>query len=98
MPPEQMMDFAKVLPSADLYSSAATLYYLITGQFIYDQISGEGVNPVDLLLEVPPVPIRQRRPDVPESLAKVLHRCLARDPKERYPNAAAMRQALRPFC
>ncbi len=37
MPPEQMLDFKTVLPSADLYSTAATLYYLISGQFIYDQ-------------------------------------------------------------
>ncbi|CAN5843264.1 hypothetical protein BH23PLA1_BH23PLA1_08490 [soil metagenome] len=98
MPPEQMIDFAKVLPSADLYSTAATLYYLITGQFIYDQITGEGADPIRLLLEESPVPIRQRRPDVPAALAEVLHHCLDRDPEKRYPDAAAMRQVLRPFC
>ena len=37
MPPEQVLDFKKVLPSGDLYATAATLYYLISGQFIYDQ-------------------------------------------------------------
>jgi serine/threonine-protein kinase len=51
-----------------------------------------------MLLEEPPVPIRKRRADVPSGLAAVLERCLARDPKDRYPTATDVRQALRPFC
>ncbi|MDR3635798.1 MAG: serine/threonine-protein kinase [Isosphaeraceae bacterium] len=97
MPPEQMLDFKTVTPSADLYATAATLYYLISGQFIYDQI-GDGGDLIRTLLEEPPVPVQNRRADVPAGLAAVLQKCLARDPKDRYPTAAAMRQALRPFC
>ncbi len=97
MPPEQMLDFKKVLPSADLYSTAATLYYLITGQFLYDEI-GEGGDLIRVLLEQHPVPLDHRRPEVPAGLAAVLERCLARDPADRYPSATAMREALRPFC
>ncbi|WP_256386186.1 hypothetical protein [Singulisphaera sp. GP187] len=44
------------------------------------------------------MPVRKRRPDIPAALAAVLQKCLARDPKDRYPTASAMRQALRPFC
>ncbi len=97
MPPEQMLDFKTVTPSADLYATAATLYYLISGQFIYDQIN-DGGDLIRTLLEEPPVPIQKRRADVPQGLAAVLQKCLARDPKDRYPTAAAMRQAIRPFC
>ncbi|WP_020467408.1 FHA domain-containing serine/threonine-protein kinase [Singulisphaera acidiphila] len=97
MPPEQMLDFKTVLPSGDLYASAATLYYLLTSQFIYDQVA-EGGDLIRTLLEEPPVPVRKRRPDIPAALAAVLQKCLARDPKDRYPTASAMRQALRPFC
>ncbi len=64
MPPEQMLDFKTVLPSADLYATAATLYYLLSGQFIYDQVD-EGGDLIRTLLEEPPVPIREppaRRP------------------------------------
>jgi serine/threonine-protein kinase len=96
MPPEQMLDFKTVLPSGDLYSTAATLYFLITGNYLYDQI--DGVDPVRTLLEEPPVPITARRRDVSPALGDVLERCLARDPKERYPDATSMRDALRPFC
>lgn len=97
MPPEQMLDFKTVTPSADLYATAATLYYLISGQFIYNQVT-DGGDLIRTLLEEPPVPIEERRPDVPAGLAGVLKKCLSRDPNERYPTAAAVRQALRPFC
>ncbi|WZO98701.1 FHA domain-containing serine/threonine-protein kinase [Isosphaeraceae bacterium EP7] len=97
MPPEQMLDFKTVLPSGDLYSTAATLYFLISGQFIYDQ-GPEGMDPIKMLLEEKPVPIRVRRPEVPVELERVLDKCLAREPSERYPTAAEMRTALRPFC
>lgn len=97
MPPEQMLDFKTVLPSGDLYATAATLYYLISGQFIYDQIN-DGGDLIRTLLEEPPIPIRNRRPEVPEGLANVLSKCLAREPSERYPTAADMRKALRIYC
>lgn len=97
MPPEQMLDFKTVKPSGDLYATMATLYFLLTGQFIHDDV-GEGIDIVELVLEQPPVPIRQRRPEIPPALAAVIDRGLSRDPADRFPSASALRQALRPFC
>jgi eukaryotic-like serine/threonine-protein kinase len=97
MPPEQMLDFKTVTPAGDLYATAATLYYLIAGTFIYDQ-AADGGDLIRTLLEEHPVPIQERRPEVPSGLAAVLEKCLARDPSDRYPTATALRQALRPFC
>ena len=97
MPPEQMLDFKTVLPSGDLYATAATLYYLLTCQFIYDQVA-DGGDLIRALLEEHPVPIQKRRSDIPAGLARVLAKCLSREPNDRYPTAASMRQALRPFC
>ncbi len=97
MPPEQMLDFKTVLPSGDLYATAATLYYLLTCQFIYDQV-GDGADLIRALLEEHPVPIQKRRSDIPAGLSRVLAKCLSREPNDRYPTAASMRQALRPFC
>ena len=57
MPPEQMLDFKKVQPSGDLYSTAATLYYLLAGQYIYDQPAEGGGDLIRMLLEEKPVPI-----------------------------------------
>ena len=36
--------------------------------------------------------------DVAEFFADVIAKCLARDPKARFPDAASMRRALKPFC
>jgi serine/threonine-protein kinase len=97
MPPEQMRDFKTVTPLADLYATAATLYYVLTHKYVYDDVDG-GDDLDRVLWEEPPIPIHERRPDVPAGLAAIIQRCLARDPKERYPHAASMRDALKPFC
>lgn len=46
-----------------------------------------------ILLEYP-VPIRDRRPALPDGLAGIIHRELARDPQARYTNVREMRRAL----
>jgi hypothetical protein len=97
MPPEQMLDFKTVTPLADLYATAATMYYLLSCQYMYDEPGGGG-DLIRMLLEEVPVPIRIRRPDVGPELAEVIGKCLARDPKDRYPDATSMRRALKPFC
>ena len=97
MPPEQMLDFKTVTPAGDLYATAATLYYLLTCKFVYDDVN-EGGDLIRMLLEDPPVPIRDRRKDIPAGLAGVLEKCLARDPKDRFATAKELRLALRPYC
>ena len=97
MPPEQMLHFKTVTPLADLYATAATLYYLLTCKYIFDKPAGGG-GLIRMLLEEQPVPIRTRRPDVPQPLAMVIEQCLARDPVERLTDANSMRRGLKPFC
>jgi len=96
MPPEQMTDFKTVRPQADLYAAAATIYYLLAGEFIYDVPPGDDV--IMKLLKQSPIPLLERRPDVPAGLDAVIMRCLAREPDARFPDARTMRRALKPFC
>jgi len=96
MPPEQMIDFKTVKPSADLYASAATLYYLISGTFVFEADS-DTEDMIQMLLDHRIVPLSRRRPDVPEGLSQLLDRCLARQPDDRLPTASAMRAALKAF-
>ncbi len=96
MAPEQINDLRATKPSADQYSAAATLYNLLTDRFIYDFPKKLHAKIMKILLE-DPVPIRDRRPDLPEGLAAIIHRALARDPQARYPNVREMRRALLPF-
>jgi serine/threonine-protein kinase len=94
--PEQITRFREARPAADQYATAATLYNLLTGCYVHDF----GKSPRDwlpLILQVDPVPIRSRRSDVPEGLAEVIHRALARDPAARFRNVKELQQALEPF-
>lgn len=96
MPPEQITHFREAKPPADLYAAGATLYFLLTGQRIYD-FPRNVEKQLLMILQDDPVPIRSRRPDVPEGLAEAIGRAVRRDPKERFPDAAAMRAALAPW-
>jgi serine/threonine-protein kinase len=96
MPPEQITHFRDVLPTADQFSAAATLYTLLTGKFIRD-LSGPLANKVDQVLSQEPVPIRERQPDLPEELAQVIHRALESEPDQRFPNVTEFRRALKAF-
>jgi serine/threonine-protein kinase len=96
MPPEQVLDFRSVKPAADQYAAAATLYHLLTAKVLFDGV----VNAADLFLRIlqkDPVPLRQRRPDVPEAVAAAVHRALARKPEGRFADVGTLRQILLPF-
>ena len=96
MPPEQITHFREVKPPADLYAVGATLYNLLTGQRMFDS-PGRTDQLVSWILLHEPVPIRDRRPDLPADLAAVIHRSLAKVPGDRFADAASMRVALAPF-
>jgi serine/threonine protein kinase len=96
MPPEQVTHFRRAKPPADQYSAAATLYNLLTGRYLFDFELAPGRG-VALVLQEKPVPIRQRRPELPEELAAIIHRALAKDPEGRFADVRAFRAALTPF-
>ena len=96
MAPERINDLRAAKPPADQYSAAATLYNFLTDHYIYDFPKKLHAKIMKILLE-DPVPILARRPDLPEGLAAIIHRALARDPQARYPSVREMRRALLPF-
>jgi pSer/pThr/pTyr-binding forkhead associated (FHA) protein len=93
MPPEQVLDFRSVKPAADQYAAAATLYHLLTGQPLYDGARDSTALLLRVLQEEP-VPLWQRRPELPEGLAAVVGRALARKPEQRFPDVEALRREL----
>lgn len=96
MPPEQMIDFKTVKPSADLYATAATIYFLISGMYVFDS-EDSSPDMIQLLLDHKIVPLAERRDDVPQELSQLIEKCLARHPNDRLPTATAMRNALKAF-
>jgi serine/threonine-protein kinase len=94
MAPEQLLNARLADPRSDLYSVAATMYRLLTGHHLWNP-KPDLRDPLLLILHEDPVPIRQRRPDIPQGLAWVIHKALSRDPKHRFADAEMMRQAMR---
>jgi serine/threonine-protein kinase len=96
MAPEQVTAYREVRPPADLYAAAATLYNLLTGHVPHDPAASVHEQLQQLLYD-DPVPIQKRRADLPDELAAVIHRGLAREPRRRFADACSFRRALQPF-
>ena len=80
---------------ADIYSVGATLFTLLTNRAPF-----EGENAVQVVAHAvnqKPKPLTEFRKDVPPGLARVVVRCLAKEPEERYADYRALRNALLPF-
>jgi serine/threonine protein kinase len=93
--PEQARDSHAVDIRADIYSLGGTLYFLLTGKTPLDKL---GIDPA-LLGQVgfSPRPIRTIRRDVPEALAEVIARMMARGPENRYQTPNEVADALAPW-
>jgi serine/threonine-protein kinase len=94
MAPEQAMAKGDAIDAqSDVWSVGATLFTLLSGQFVHG-----GDNATQLLISAataPAPPLASVAPDVPPALASVIDRALAFDKAQRWPSAAAMREALR---
>jgi serine/threonine-protein kinase len=93
MAPEQITNYRETKPSTDQYAATATLYHLLTNQYIFDfpnTINGK----FQMILQEDPVPIQERRNEIPDKLAAIIHRGLRRNPDERFANVTEMREAL----
>lgn len=94
MPPEQFR--GEVLDRrADVYALGIVLYELLTGQRPF-QASTEASIMRAVLFD-PLVPLRTRRPELPEALGQILDRALAKEREERYPDCHALHEDLERF-
>jgi serine/threonine-protein kinase len=92
--PEQLEGGA-VDERADVYALGLVLYEMLTGTTPFGADTEIGTA-VARLTTAPPR-LGDVRAGIPPGLAHVAERAMARDPQDRWPNAAAMRDALTPF-
>ncbi|HXF95270.1 MAG TPA: serine/threonine-protein kinase [Gemmatimonadales bacterium] len=77
---------------ADLYALGVTLYQAATGEVPFR--SHDWFELARLHVEAPPSPPRQRRPELSKRFERVVLKCLAKHPDDRYPDATALRRDL----
>jgi eukaryotic-like serine/threonine-protein kinase len=92
MAPEQARGKKEVDPRADLFSLGAVLYEMITERVPFE---GESFSEViyALATEIPP-PIKQLRPEAPQSLSDLVDYLLAKKPEDRPISAEKVYEAL----
>ena len=92
MAPEQAEDSKRADARADLYSLGCTLYYLLSGNPVY-----EGTTVIERLLahrEQPIPSLSTDVQDIPPILDAIFRTMVAKDPDDRYPSLAAAIAAL----
>ncbi len=93
--PEQTLDAANADIRADVYSLGCTLYYLLTGA---PPFKGRSLYEVlQAHQSMVATPLNLVRPEVPEELAAVVRKMMAKDPAQRYQTPMALVQALAAF-
>jgi len=92
MSPEQAAGDRAIDGRTDLYALGVVAYQMLTGQPPFSAAS----TPAILVkhLSERPIPVEQRRADVPRELSRIVMLLLEKDPAARFPTAEAMVMAL----
>jgi len=95
MSPEQMSSTRSVDMRTDIWALGVILYETLTGRVPFEaetmpQLCG-------MILQDPPRPLYELRPDLPQALQHVVLRCLEKNRERRWSNVAEFAHALAPF-
>ncbi len=78
---------------SDLYALGSTMFKLLTGEAAFVRKGDESIVPALTRIKDEPVPdLRQR--GIPDAVARVVERAMAKDPAQRFASAAEMGRAL----
>jgi serine/threonine protein kinase len=92
MSPEQSLGERELDGRSDVYSLGVVGYQILAGELPFKASN----TPAMMMKHVStiPLPVRERRPDTPAPLAAAIDRALAKRPDDRWPSAAAFRDAI----
>ena len=93
MPKEQLTNFKFVKPVSDVFSMAATLYFMLTKETPRDIVTGQSAAEAVMRGQI--IPIKKRDSGIPQGIADVIDQALASNAKDRYQTGAEFRDALK---
>ena len=83
-------------PAADIYAVGIIMYEMLTGEVPF--ADDDPTRVLEMQLRQTPRPVAEARGDtVPDALAAIIHKALAKDPRDRYATVEQMRAELRVF-
>lgn len=98
MAPEQFADAENVTRLADVYAFGCCFYEAIAGHRVFTIRASTPLEHVTRARELhdtqDPAPLQECREDCPASLSRIIMRCLAKDPGDRWPDFAVLREQL----
>ena len=99
MSPEQVHGERDVDHAADLYGLGATLYRLVAGRPVFHGAKHDTTfRKLSAIIGEDPVPVQSLQPQVPDPLAELISRMIAKDPQDRPKQATEVARLLEPFC
>src|SRR5690606_10544678 len=93
--PEQSINSYKVDHRADIYSLGCTLYFALAGRPPFP--SDSAIDKIRAHRELRPEFIHEVRKDVPQRVAAIVHKMMAKRPENRIQTAADVAKLLEPF-
>jgi serine/threonine protein kinase len=96
MAPETITNPEQIRPISDIYSLGCTLYYAVTGKVPFP--GGNTAEKMNRHLNETPLNPLHFNPDLPDEFCDVIATMMDKNPDTRTPTAAAVVEALEPWC
>jgi serine/threonine protein kinase len=93
MPREQLINFKHLKPASDVWSIAATFYFMLTAVFPYPFTKDR--DPIDVILNEQVVPIEKWDKTLPKQFCDQINRSLSPKSSERHSSARLLGEAIR---